>query len=72
MRQLTCKVEIEYGVSHANTSPDNWNWSVYDGDIVVMAGTSSNDYWTRSDVSERGKKRLDELYPDGWEMTFDF
>lgn len=41
--------------------------------IVVAEGVSSSEGWVRHDAGGyHTKKRFDEMFPNGWDVTFDF
>lgn len=52
--------------------PDDFGYYVHTGDHVARAGgISSSLSWVRHDASGfHTKRRLDEQFPDGWEVTF--
>ena len=69
MKQLICKI---MSVTHGLSSP-NYEYAVFDGESIVAVGISSSESFVRSDAGGyHTKETFDELYPDGWNVTFDF
>lgn len=66
---LTCKI---IKVEHCFSSP-NLTYEVYDGDKVVSTGVSSSEDWVKHDAGGyHTKEKFDKLYPQGWEVKFNF
>lgn len=69
MKKLVCKI---MSVTQGFSSP-NYEYAVFDGEEVVSVGVSSNESWVRHDAGGyHTKEKFDKLYPEGWEVTFDF
>lgn len=69
MKQLVCKI---MNVTHGISSP-NYEYAVFDGKDVVSVGVSSNESWVRHDAGGyHTKEKFDGLYPEGWNVNFDF
>jgi hypothetical protein len=66
-RKLKCSIARDDGFG-------NLDYVVTDEHgIVVAMGTSSNADWVRYDAGgHHTKRKFDEMFPDGWEVDFDF
>lgn len=71
MKQLKCEIiSIEH--PQGFESP-NYKYAVFDDKEIVATGVSSSLSWVRHDASGyHTKKDFDALYPDGWNVNFDF
>lgn len=62
--ELLCRIDAEYSTYI--------KWSLWDGRKCIGWGASSSRAWAKQDACERSRADLDELYPNGWNMKFDF
>lgn len=71
-KKLVCKILEVKPSLYFGGSPD-YKYAVYDGKKIVSKGVSSSLGWVKHDAGGyHTQKKFDELYPDGWEVTFDF
>lgn len=69
MKQLVCKI---MNVTHGSYGY-NYEYAVFDGEELVSVGVSSSESFVRHDAGGyHTKEKFDKLYPDGWNVTFDF
>lgn len=70
MTKLLCKIVDK---QFDGLSSHNLTYKVYDGKKVVATGVSSSLVWVINDAGGyHTKTKFNELYPDGWEVHFDF
>ena len=68
-KKLYCRID---SISDGVSSP-NFSYSVYDGKKKVATGVSSSLFWVKNDAGGyHTKQKFDRLYPQGWEVEYDF
>lgn len=71
MKKLHCRI-IETTRNPMNGHED-YSYEVLDGDKIVSTGVSSSPWWVKHDAGGfHTKEEFDKLYPDGWEVEYDF
>lgn len=66
------RCQINEITDQGSPSP-NYHYSVWDGDIEVAHGISSSESWVKNDAGGyHTKEKFDKMYPEGWEVKFDF
>jgi len=71
---LICRIVNINPTSETGFETPNYNYEVYDknGEVIIK-GTSSSPRWVKQDsVANYHSKKFDELYPNGWEVKFNF
>ena len=69
-KQLLCVITDDYTTPSGSR---NTSYVVLDGEEVVSKGISSNPSWVKHDAGGyHTKEKFDTLYPNGWEVDFDF
>lgn len=68
--RLICDIVSDYTDNHSSYC----RYVVTDKNNMVLAeGVSSSPEWVRYDAGgHHTQKKFDELYPDGWEVSFNF
>jgi len=72
MEQITVKMQkLKSGWIVSTAYDSNGNVLLY-ADGTTLGHSSSSEDWARHDMIEFKKERYNELFPNGWEVNFEF